>query len=131
MQGDSASVKRLMTSVTVLGLAVLIFAIYKTSHLEWSTYELWVPLVALTVLLSFVKTLKIPGARAQISISDPVIFMGALLFGAYPAAILSAFDSCLQSVKFSRKLSVCAFNVATMTVSICVSALAVNKLFPH
>ena len=118
-----------MTIISVLGVFVIANSIYQTASRPAN--PIWLVLVVLAIALSFVGTVKIPGARAQISVSDPVIFTGALLFGPYLAAILGALDSGFQSVKFSRKLSVCAYNVATMTLSIYISTMTVDWFFPN
>ena len=128
MWGENAKVKWLMTITTALGLFVLASSIYNTARIVAN--PLWLVLVVLAVALSFVGTIRIPGVRAQISVSDPVVFTGALLFGPYLAAILALLDSGFQSVRFSRKLSTCSFNMATMSTSIFFSALIVDYFFP-
>jgi len=128
MSGENAKVKWLMNITTALGLLVLATSLYFTSRI--AANPIWLVLVVLAVALSFVGTIKLPGARAQISVSDPVVFTGALLFGPYLAAILAALDSGFQTVRFSRKWSVCAFNMATMSLSIFVSTRVVDQFFP-
>jgi len=128
MPEENAKLKWLMTITTILGLFVLADSVYNTSRIVAN--PLWLVLVVLAVALSFVGTVQIPGATAQISVSDPVVFTGALLFGPYLAAILAALDSGFQSVRFSRKLLTCSFNMGTMSVSIFVSTLVVDYFFP-
>jgi PAS domain S-box-containing protein len=129
MWGENAKVRWLMMITSAIGAIVLGSSLYHTARI--AANPVWLVLVVLAVALSFVGTIKIPGARAQISVSDPVVFTGALLFGPYLAAILAALDSGFQSVRFSRKVSVCAYNMATMTTSIYVSTLIVDFFFPH
>src|SRR5258708_36748936 len=129
MTRENAKVKWLMGITIALGLFALVDSLYNTSRIAAS--PLWILLAVLAIALSFVGTINIPGARAQISVSDPVIFTGALLFGPYLAAILTALDSGFQSGRFSRRIYVCAFNMATLTLSVYVSTRIVDFIFPN
>src|SRR5258708_887442 len=108
MSDENAKARWLMTITIGLGLLVLASSLYSTSRI--AANPLWLLLVVLAIALSFASPIRIPGIRAQISLSDPLVFTGALLFGPYLGAILAMLDSGYQSVRFSRKVSVCAYN---------------------
>ena len=87
-------------------------------------------LALITILVGSRITIKIPGARGQISVSDTFIFLAILMAGVEAAVVLAAAEALSSSIRFTRKVKVLFFNVGVMALSTFLTASLVYTLFP-
>jgi diguanylate cyclase (GGDEF)-like protein/PAS domain S-box-containing protein len=117
-----------MLSVALLGAAVMVLCAYR---LPFSRIDArFATLALVTTLIGSRITIKIPGTRGQISVSDTFIFLAMLLFGVEAAALLAGAEALCSSVRFSRKLKVVLFNCAVMGISTFITASILQVAFP-
>lgn len=117
-----------MSSVALIGAAVVVVCAYRLpfAHLDAK----FGALALITVVIGSSITIKIPGARGQIAVSDTFIFLAILLFGIEAAVVLAAAEAFCSSVRFSKKASVLFFNAGVMALSTFVTASTLYLLFP-
>jgi diguanylate cyclase (GGDEF)-like protein/PAS domain S-box-containing protein len=117
-----------MFAVALIGAAVTLACAYRLPgmHLEYK----FAALALMTVLIGSQITIKIPGARGQIAVSDTFIFLAILLFGVEAAVVLAAVEAFCASLRFSKKASVLFFNAGVMGLSTFVTASAFYLAFP-
>jgi diguanylate cyclase (GGDEF)-like protein/PAS domain S-box-containing protein len=84
----------------------------------------------ITVLAGSRITIKIPGARGQISVSDTFIFLAILMAGVEAAVVLAAAEALTSSIRFTRTAKVLFFNIGVMALSTFLTASLVDVLFP-
>jgi diguanylate cyclase (GGDEF)-like protein/PAS domain S-box-containing protein len=115
-------------AVALLGAAVIVFCLYRLPLTQLNgTFSL---LALVTLLIGSRITIKIPGARGQISVSDTFIFLAILLCGLEAAVLLAAAEALCSSVRFSKKAHVLSFNAGVMALSTFVSAAVLKFAFP-
>lgn len=117
-----------MISVALIGAAVTGLCAYRLPIAALNSK--FAVLTLITVLIGSRITIKIPGARGQISVSDTFVFLAILLFGVEAAVLLAAAEALSSSVRFSRKAKVVFFNAGVMAVSTFVSSSTLYLLFP-
>ncbi len=117
-----------MYAVALLGAAVTLMCAYSLplTHLD----SRFAALTLITVLIGSRITIKIPGARGQISVSDTFIFLAMLMVGIEGAVLLAAAEALSSSVRFSKKASTLFFNTGVMALSTFLTASMVYALFP-
>lgn len=86
-------------------------------------------LVLVTTIIGSRITVRIPGARGHISVSDTFIFLTMLLFGGEAAVLLAASEAFISSIRFNSRNVVRLFNAAVMAFSTFVTAGVVNLAF--
>ncbi len=117
-----------MFSVALIGVAVTLYCAW---HLPFAQLDAkFAALTLITVLIGSRITIKIPGARGQIAVSDTFIFLAILLFGIEAAVVLAATEAFCSSVRFSKKVTVLFFNAGVMALSTFVTAFTFYLLFP-
>ncbi|MFN2491532.1 MAG: diguanylate cyclase [Pyrinomonadaceae bacterium] len=119
---------RYMLSVAIIGVAITALCLYRfpAEHLT----PRFAVLALITVVIGSRITIKIPGARGQISVSDTFVFLAILLFGVEAAVVLAAVEALCSSMRFTRKNYVLFYNVGVMAVSTFVTASTLHLLFP-
>lgn len=117
-----------MYSVALIGAAVIALCVFRLPLAELDAK--FVALTLLTVVIGSRITIKIPGARGQISVSDTFVFLAILLFGVEAAVLLAAAEALSSSVRFSKKTKVLIFNVGVMAVSTFITSSVVQAVFP-
>lgn len=117
-----------MYALALLGAAVSLICAYflPLSQLD----SRFAVLALITILVGSRITIKIPGARGQISVSDTFIFLAILMAGVEAAVVLAAAEALSSSIRFTRKAKVLFFNVGVMALSTFVTASLVYTLFP-
>jgi diguanylate cyclase (GGDEF)-like protein/PAS domain S-box-containing protein len=117
-----------MFSVALIGGAVTALCAYRlpVAQLDFK----FVALVVITILIGSRITIKIPGARGQISVSDTFVFLAMLLFGVEAAVLLAAAEALCSSVRFSKKANVLCFNTGVMAVSTFITSSTLYTAFP-
>src|SRR6185436_1702862 len=115
-------------SVALIGAAVTMLCVYRMPYSLLGSK--FVALALITLVVGSQITIKIPGARGQIAVSDTFIFLAILLFGVEAAVVLAAAEAFLASVRFSRKASVLFFNAGVMALATFVTASTFYLLFP-
>jgi signal transduction histidine kinase/ActR/RegA family two-component response regulator len=86
-------------------------------------------LAVFTVFLSSRITIKIPQFTSHISVSDTLIFLTLLLYGAEAAILMAATEALFSSLRFCRKPSTMLFNWGCAAWSTALSAYAVYFAF--
>jgi diguanylate cyclase (GGDEF)-like protein/PAS domain S-box-containing protein len=115
-------------SVALIGAAVTMLCVYRMPFsLLGSKFA---ALALITLLVGSQITIKIPGARGQIAVSDTFIFLAILLFGVEAAVVLAAAEAFCSSVRFSRKASTLFFNAGVMALSTFITASVFYMAFP-
>lgn len=117
-----------MSSVALIGAAVVVVCAYRLPFAHLDTK--FAALALITVVIGSSITIKIPGARGQIAVSDTFIFLAILLFGIEAAVVLAAAEAFCSSVRFSKKASVLFFNAGVMALSTFVTASTLYLVFP-
>ena len=117
-----------MVAVAVIGAAVTAVCAYRLPVTQLDSKFLALTLI--TVFIGSRITIKIPGARGQISVSDTFIFLAMLLFGVEAAVLLAAAEALSSSVRFSKKAKVLFFNAGVMAVSTFVTSSFLYIVFP-
>jgi len=119
---------RYMSSVAILGAIVTAACALQLPFGQLGPK--FAALALLTLIVGSQITIKIPGGRGQIAVSDTFIFLAILLFGVEAAVVLAAAEAFCSSVRFSRKLSILFFNAGVMALSTYVSASVFYYAFP-
>lgn len=86
-------------------------------------------LAILTVFLSSRITIKIPQFTSHISVSDTLIFLTLLLYGAEAAILMAATEALLSSLRFCRKPSTMLFNWGCAAWSTSITAYSLQFAF--
>jgi diguanylate cyclase (GGDEF)-like protein/PAS domain S-box-containing protein len=117
-----------MFAVALVGAAATVVCAYRLPfmHLEFK----FAALALITVLVGSQITIKIPGGRGQIAVSDTFIFLAILLFGVEAAVVLAAVEAFCSTLRFSKKWPVLFFNSGVMALSTFISASAFYLAFP-
>ena len=117
-----------MFSVALIGAAVTAFCVYRMPFALLGSK--FAALALITLLVGSQITIKIPGARGQIAVSDTFIFLAILLFGVEAAVVLAAAEAFCSSVRFSKKASVLFFNAGVMALATWITASTFYFAFP-
>ena len=117
-----------MLSVALLGAAVMALCAYRLPLSQIDAR--FVTLALVTILIGSRITIKIPGARGQISVSDTFIFLTVLVFGVEAAVLLAGAEALCSSIRFSKNVRVLLFNVGVMAVSTFITSSSLQVAFP-
>jgi diguanylate cyclase (GGDEF)-like protein/PAS domain S-box-containing protein len=117
-----------MFAVALIGAGITLFCAWRLPFAQLDAK--FAVLILMTVLIGSRITIKIPGERGQIAVSDTFIFLAILLFGIEAAVVLAAAEAFCSSVRFSKKVTVLFFNAGVMALSTFVTALTFYLLFP-
>lgn len=117
-----------MFAIALLGAIVTLLCIYRMPFIYFEPR--FAALALITVLVGSQITIKIPGARGQVAVSDIFIFLAILLFGVEAAVVLAAVEAFCSSVRFSRKAAVIFFNAGVMALSTFLTASVFYLAFP-
>lgn len=96
----SPRVQAYVTAVCCCGAAVLVISIVDLAQWPLSSHLQWLPLAALTFGSGWL-SIKLPGTRASISISETFTFAGTLLFGPSVGSALVALDASIIGLQDS------------------------------
>ncbi|HZB46555.1 MAG TPA: EAL domain-containing protein [Pyrinomonadaceae bacterium] len=111
-------------SAVAAGAAVLLAAGYHAAQAPLDPRFL--VLAPLTVAVGSRITIRIPGGKGNISVSDTFVFLAILLFGLDLAVLLAAAEAFFSSRRFCRKRVTILFNAAVMACSTLVTVWAVR-----
>src|SRR5262249_29773550 len=110
--------------VTILG-AVL--ALYCALSLPVARLDLtFAALSLIAILLGSRITIRVPLAKARISISDTFVFLILLLYGTEAAVLVATCEAFASSMLFSQRKLVRLFNAAVMGISTFVTAIVLE-----
>jgi diguanylate cyclase (GGDEF)-like protein/PAS domain S-box-containing protein len=116
-----------MYSVALIGASVIGLCVYRLPLAELDAR--FAALILLTVLIGSRITIKIPGARGQLSVSDTFVFLAILLVGVEAAVLLATAEALTSSVRFSKKTKVLVFNMGVMAVSTFITSSVFQTAF--
>jgi PAS domain S-box-containing protein len=119
--------KRFVYATVAVGLAVVLFSIYRLSlaQLDWRFLVLAIVTVAIGSRLS----VSIPQVKAEITVADTLIFFAMLIYGGEAAILLAAAHGLVSSLYVSRSSRACLFNSAQMACSTFLTAWVLRFLF--
>ncbi len=121
-RGTRGDVWLFVAAITVLGIAVLVYAGYALARVEVS---LWLALLAVVTIASSRFRIQVPGHAASVSVSEFFVFALVLVFGPAPATLVVAFDGLLISLtQRDRRLYRALFNICEPAVSTAAAAYA-------
>ncbi len=83
-------------------------------------------LAPITIAIGSRITIRIPGDKGKISVSDTFIFLAILLFGLELAVLLAAAEAFFSSRRFCKKKVTVYFNAGVMAISTLLTVLAVR-----
>jgi hypothetical protein len=115
-------------SVALTGAAVTALCAWRLPFAQLDSK--FAVLALITVLIGSRITIKMPGERGQISVSDTFIFLAILLFGIEAAVVLAAAEAFCSSLRFTKKASVLSFNAGVLALSTFVTATTLHFAFP-
>lgn len=114
--------------VILLGTIALAFTLYQMNY--ESIEGRYLLFVTITVALASRVVVKIPRVKGHISVSDTFIFLAIILFGGYPAVLLSTFDAIPGSYKLAKTKITLLFNIAVYTLSTFAVIKVLQVAFP-
>jgi diguanylate cyclase (GGDEF)-like protein/PAS domain S-box-containing protein len=117
-----------MSTVALMGAVVTVICAFQLPFAQLDSK--FAALALITLVVGSQITIKIPGGRGQIAVSDTFIFLAILLFGVEAAVVLAAIEAFVSSVRFSRKANVLFFNAGVMALATFVSASTFYFAFP-
>ncbi len=118
-----------MCALALLGAGVTLMCAYRLP--VWQLDSRFLILTLITVLAGSRITIKIPGARGHISVSDTFIFLAMLMAGIEAAVVLAAAEALSSSIRFTKTAKVLFFNTGVMAISTFMTASLVHVLFPN
>lgn len=117
-----------MLSVALIGAAVTVLCAYRLPIARLDAE--FIALVVITITIGSRITIKIPGGRGEISVSDTFVFLAILLFGTEAAVLLAAAEALCSSLRFTRQSKVLFFNAGVMSVATFITASTLQLGFP-
>jgi signal transduction histidine kinase/ActR/RegA family two-component response regulator len=112
--------------VAVGGLVLLYsLVLLHGQHLDWP----FLFLAGLTITVASRLSIKIPRVDGEITVSDTIIFLTLLLYGAQAGIVVAALDGLGSSLHVSRKARVMLFNTAQMICSTFLTTLVLHAGF--
>ncbi len=115
--------------VSTVGLAIFACAV---SHLALGNqfHINWLLLSLVTVVVVGRTDIHIPKTSGTVTLDDACLYISLMLYGVMPSVVLAGINGLACSLKYPNKRRVMPFNVAVMSLSIFVSGLVANGLFP-
>lgn len=117
-----------LRTIQVAGVLLLLAASYDVAKHPpgWA----WVALTALTAITG-AYAVRIPGVVVRLSVSEPIVFLATILFGAAPGTLTAAVDAFVMSMRLPQRLRTphrILFNVGALAVTVLPSALLYFRL---
>lgn len=117
-----------LISIALIGAVVTAGCLFRLPVAQLDSR--YVALTLITILIGSRITIKIPGARGDVSVSDTFIFLAILLFGVEAAVVLAAAEAMCSSARITKKTEVIFFNSGAMSISTFVTAATLHLIFP-
>lgn len=110
-----------------LGGVILLVSLLRLpqQHLDWP----FLFLAAMTITIASGLSIKIPVVDGEVTVSDTLIFLTLLLYGAEAGIVVAALDGLGSSLHVSRKLRVILFNTAQMVCSTFLTTVVLGVTF--
>lgn len=122
------------TALTLLSMLVLLAGVISISAAaasrSLSEGNAWFTIIGLSLLLSPLGSIRIPGVSAHVSLGDMVSFTCAALFGPAAGILAAAVDGFVISLRVTRTFSKFSYNVASNSVSMALSGAVTAAVFP-
>jgi diguanylate cyclase (GGDEF)-like protein/putative nucleotidyltransferase with HDIG domain len=115
--------------VSAIGLTIFACAIYALALGDQFNLN-WLLLSVVTVVVVGRTDIHIPKSSGTVTLDDACLYISLMLYGVMPSVVLAGINGLACSLKYPNKRRVMPFNVAVMSLSIFVSGLVVNGLFP-
>jgi len=115
-----------MWFIVAMGSAALLFSAYR---LPLERLDLKFLLLALLVVVCSRVAVPIPHVSGRITVSDTLIFLSMLLYGAEAAVLLAAVEGVCSSLWISKKTITIIFNSAVLACSTFVTVWALRLCF--
>jgi len=115
--------------VSCVGLFIFACAMYDVT-LGGQFNLNWLLLSLVTVVVVGRTDIHIPKTSGTVMLDDACLYISLMLYGVMPSVVLAGINGLACSLKYPNKRRVMPFNVAVMSLSIFVSGLVANSLFP-
>src|SRR5215471_4683030 len=117
--------KPYLYGMAALGGILLLYSLLHLQHLDWP----FLFLAAVTITVASRLSIKIPRVDGEVTVSDTIIFLTLLLYGAEAGIVMAALDGLGSSLHVSRKARVMLFNTAQMICSTFLTTLVLRASF--
>src|SRR5919205_2193893 len=115
--------------VSGIGLLIFACALYEVAFAGLFQMN-WLLLSLVTVVVVGRTDIHIPKTSGTLMLDDACLYISLMLYGVMPSVVLAGINGLACSLKYPNKRRVMPFNVAVMSLSIFISGLVVNSLFP-
>jgi diguanylate cyclase (GGDEF)-like protein/putative nucleotidyltransferase with HDIG domain len=115
--------------VSSVGLFIFACAMYDVALGDQFNLN-WLLLSLVTVVVVGRTDIRIPRTSGTVTLDDACLYISLMLYGVMPSVVLAGINGLACSLKYPNKRRVMPFNVAVMSLSIFVSGLVANSLFP-
>ncbi|HZH92394.1 MAG TPA: ATP-binding protein [Pyrinomonadaceae bacterium] len=126
MMNKQGLTRPFMYFIVAMGSAAVLFSAYRLPHAE---LDLKFMLLALMVVVCSRVAVPIPHVSGRITVSDTLIFLTMLLYGAEAAILLAAVEGVCSSLWISKKTITIIFNSAVLACSTFVTVWALRLCF--
>ncbi|MEN3332730.1 MAG: hypothetical protein V7641_2095, partial [Blastocatellia bacterium] len=118
-----------LAAVSCIGLSIFACAFYNVAF--GGQFKLnWLLLSLVTVVVVGRTDIHIPKTSGTVMLDDACLYISLMLYGVMPSVLLAGINGLACSLKYPNKRRVMPFNVAVMSLSIFVSGVVINSLFP-
>jgi diguanylate cyclase (GGDEF)-like protein/putative nucleotidyltransferase with HDIG domain len=115
--------------VSSIGLCIFACAIYGVALGDQFNLN-WLLLSLVTVVVVGRTDIHIPRTSGTVTLDDACLYISLMLYGVMPSVVLAGINGLACSLKYPNKRRVIPFNVAVMSLSVFVSGVVANSLFP-
>ncbi len=89
----------------------------------------WMLSLILIVMVTWRVEVYIPGVRSKLTLTDTLIYIGALMLGPWAATIIGSIDAVVRSFRGIKRVRTMGINVAAMSLSVMGASLLATKIF--
>jgi len=119
--------KYFTTAVSVCGLGVLAFSIYKL--LGNPVRPDWMLFLVLILITGSWAEISLPGGRSKISLTDGFIYIGILMLGPWAGAVLASLDAMVRSRGSYKRMGTMGMNLGAMNLAVLTASLTATAIF--
>jgi diguanylate cyclase (GGDEF)-like protein/putative nucleotidyltransferase with HDIG domain len=115
--------------VSCVGLFIFACAMYEVGFGDQFNLN-WLLLSLVTVAVVGRTDIRLPKTSGTVTLDDACLYISLMLYGVMPSVVLAGINGLACSLKYPNKRRVMPFNVAVMSLSVFVSGVVANNLFP-
>ncbi len=106
------------------GLGTLCAALYQTLWVDPVYNSAGFGALLAAALIAGAFSLRIPGLRSILSLTDSIAYLGVLFYGPWAAVTIAAIDACIGTARHTRRALSIASSVAVISSSVALGSLA-------